>query len=89
MGELRKGRRLMLRVTVELVPHGMEDCKRVIGTIEIGLKKVETGNVGNYVSRIKTDQNGPEPPHKTVKLKHWRDDGAMELVRRCLGKHLE
>ncbi len=80
----------MLKVTIEIVPYGIEfhERRREIGTVEIGLKAVATGNIGHYESNMETDQRGPEPPRKRITLKHDRSLGAAELVRRCLNAHL-
>lgn len=78
----------MLRVTIEMVPYGIEERKRPIGVMTIALQRVTGDNVGHYVSRIETDQRGPQPPKEVVALTHERAKGAAELVRRCLNAHL-
>ena len=42
----------MIRVTVDLVPHGEEDGKKVIGILEIWNNATGTSEKGNYCFRI-------------------------------------
>ena len=79
-----------LRTTIELHPFGLEDDKRTLATVLIGLQKINrTTNVGHYASRIETDQEGPRPPRELVYLTHDRNKGAVELVRAALIEHLK
>lgn len=47
----------MLRVTVELVPHGIEDRKETLATMEIANDGTGTRRTGNYNTRL-IDKNG-------------------------------
>jgi hypothetical protein len=68
----------MLRLTLEVVPHGNESRARTIGVIEI----VNTGDhpgrpeYGNY--------RGTMGDREVEVTHHRRDDGAWKLVRRVL-----
>jgi hypothetical protein len=74
----------MLRVTVEVVPHGDNSRSRDIATLRIGLQRVQPGNIGEYISKIQTDTGAH---NDVVYLKHDRDEGALELVRKCIVAH--
>lgn len=66
----------MLRVTVEVVPLGDEDQKKVLGVIRIGNDATGTHEYGNYVVR-----------HGVGKWRvegHRRSDGWLSLVARAL-----
>jgi len=80
----------MLRVQVEIVPFGQEDHsrRRTIGVLRIGLQRVKEGNVGEYVSTVEVDNRGPQPPNQVVNITHNRDEGGLELARKCIEAHL-
>lgn len=80
----------MLKVTVELVPFGIEDHprRREIATMKIGLQRVREG-VGEYVSTLEVDERGPQPQQHIVRVFHRRAKGAASLIRHCLERHLE
>ncbi len=62
----------MIRCTIELVPQGVEDLKKVIGLIEICNDGTGNDSVGNYVVKLlKT------PPFSGSLKKTWRD-GVFE-----------
>lgn len=42
----------MLRITVEIIPHGIEDQKRILGTMEIVNDGTGTRRDGNYAGRL-------------------------------------
>lgn len=79
----------MLRVTVEIVPHGVEEEKKVIGTMEVGNIGVKKDHgfghqVCAYLSRIwEDDEDKPSLEDSPVTL-HDRRDGAWRLVQRVL-----
>lgn len=75
----------MLRVTIEMVPFGIESCKRTIGVQEIALLKNRNG-IGEYRSRLEDDADFP-PEQEEVFLKHDRSKGAWPLIARALEKH--
>ena len=81
----------MLQVNIEIVPFGVEDHprRRDIGTLKIGLQRVDPGNMGQYISAMTTDGHH-QPPNPVVRIEdHARDLGAFELVRRALEAHLD
>lgn len=49
----------MIRVTVELIPHGVESKKRPIGTMEIANDGTGTVHVGNYKGVLHAEYTGP------------------------------
>lgn len=61
----------MLRVTVELIPYGQEQWGRVIDVITIVNDGMGTPQVGNYTATTGDAE---------VKLSHYREDGALQLV---------
>lgn len=78
----------MLKVTVEIVPGGQTDQARIIGTLNISLREVGQGDVGQYSSVMSTDAKSP-PPNPCVFIDHHqRDQGAFALVQKCLDAHL-
>lgn len=80
----------MMRVTIEIVPHGEEDAKFTLHTIEIAqVEKLDTDPYGlrGYAAWL---TNGPtecrtftarEPDAKVI---HRRSDGALWLTRLLL-----
>lgn len=78
----------MLKVTVEIIPNGQADKTRLIGTLQIGLREVRQGDVGQYSSIMSTDGKYP-PPNPAVTIDHHqRDQGAFALIQQCLDTHL-
>jgi hypothetical protein len=71
----------MLRVTVEIVPFGVEDKARTIGTIEIARTTLradpETYNCRRYADT-------GELLESWLVKDHYYRDGAWELVRRAI-----
>ena len=62
----------MIRCTIELVPQGVEDLKKVIGLIEICNDGTGNDSIGNYVVKLlKT------PPFSGSLKKTWRDGAQM------------
>lgn len=78
----------MLRVTVEIVPFGIEERKRTIGKLEIGLQGVSEHGIGHYISRLETDGRGPNQPIRDVAaVENPRHLGAYTLIQRCIDEH--
>ena len=71
----------MIRVTVELVPFGIEESKKTIGIMNIANDGTGDRLTGNYEARLEDDA-GTEA---TVMVKgHKRGDGVWTLIRRAL-----
>ena len=71
----------MIRVTVELVPFGNEERKKVIGIMNIANDGTGDREIGNYEARLEDDR-GTEG---TVFVKnHIRQEGVWRLIRRAL-----
>lgn len=73
----------MIRVSIELVPHGVEERKRRIGTVEIWNDGTGTNARGNYGARtIKLDGH----TGRTATIKNWArlSRPVHELVKRAL-----
>lgn len=49
----------MIRVTVELLPHGSEARKRIIGTLEIANDSTGTDSMGNYIGILHAEYTDP------------------------------
>lgn len=76
----------MVRVTIEIVPFGIEEKKRTIGRMIIGLRPVadRAANYGDYDVTIETDKMGTlAVTDKFEVLGHYRPRGVFELLRRC------
>lgn len=73
---------MTLRVTLEIVPFGVEAEKYTINTLEI----YNTGNIGfglcSYEAKLISD--GGTELQKVVGIEHLRQDGAMSLARKVL-----
>ena len=72
----------MLRLTLEIVPFGIEAGKRPIGMMHVGLQRVDPGNVGQY--RVYCYKETGELVDEFEVLDHDRDNGAWELIRRAV-----
>lgn len=71
----------MLRVTVELVPLGIEEEKRIIGNILISNIKTYKDNTADYLVEISDEKN----PKKTfICKKHDRNKGFWKLIGKIL-----
>ena len=77
----------MLRVSVEIVPYGLESCKRNIYTLEIintGIEGVIINENGEerYSYRVRTkDENGAEEDHGVLVENFDREKHAHELIK--------
>jgi len=69
----------MLRVTVDLVPFGMESCKRNLYTLNIANTGPTEGGGYSYEVRSK-DENGTEIDHGVVINGFDRSRPAYELI---------
>jgi hypothetical protein len=71
----------MIRVTVELIPFGDEEGKKIIGTMNIVNDGTGDQEIGNYMARME----GVLGKEKTVQIKnHIRQEGVWRLIRRAL-----
>lgn len=50
----------MIRITIELVPHGVEYLSRTIGVATIANDGTGTKDVGNYVYKLFTEEESPK-----------------------------
>lgn len=75
----------MLRITVELVPYGIEGAKRKIG--EATVSKTNLGDLGNYYCDFKELDNNKEFVVELVEFDRSR--GFWELLREALNKGVE
>lgn len=76
----------MLRIKIELVPHGIEEMTRTLGVIEIA----NEGRVARdiYCYKIRAwDRDDQEP--MTTAVAHNRPDGWAVLLRAALNRILE
>jgi len=69
----------MLRVIVDLVPFGLESCKRNLYTLSIANSGASKG--GGYSYRVRSkDENGAEIDHGMVIKGFDRNRPAYELI---------
>jgi len=71
----------MLKITVELIPYGIEECKETLSVVEIANVKMLKNNKADYNILY----------NKIAKYsikKFDRDEGHLELVRQALEKIL-
>ena len=71
---------MTLRVTVELVPHGIEGAKRTLAVMELS-NRSPLGESLNYL--IETQNENGASDRFTVRG-HNKDDGWLPLLRRAL-----
>lgn len=76
----------MLRVTVEIVPHGVEADKRVIGVLEIANDGTGTASDGCYFVKSFITEGTPDREKLPRRIKHKRALGFWPLIARCLSK---
>ena len=69
----------MLRVTIEVVPHGIEDAKRTLEVVEIANDGHGTEEWASYIMRTKT-----EPQWVDAVYRHTRTYGWLSLVIQAL-----
>lgn len=76
----------MIRVTVELIPHGDELRKSIIGTMTISNDGTGNGSISNYDYAIDTARYGLDISHsyKGKATGHYRGNNVWHLIRRVL-----
>lgn len=77
----------MLRMTLEIVPFGIEDRAREIGRIVVGnISATGLGEYGDYTIEVFSDTRDPKfPRHQTYKFREWpRQLGAFRLMQYIL-----
>lgn len=72
----------MLRVTIELLPHGREDNKKVIGIMEVMNDGSGTEEIGNY--NIILREGKKEFKRGGVNEFHRKELGPWDLVYQAL-----
>lgn len=70
----------MLRVTVELIPHGVEERKRTLATMTIANEGTGTLEDGNYRGNLVAEYTGPNGRPGYVKGFHRRTQSVWSLV---------
>lgn len=73
----------MLRITIELVPFGVEDEAHKIATMLIANDGTGTHKTGNYAYAYEYADR-PDDPEIGIITRFPRNDGAWELVRKVL-----
>ena len=74
----------MLRVTVEIVPHGDESRAEVLQCLEIAQVAQYDDNPGGLREYAIRDTASEEYPEWGVRLMHLRGDGASMLAAKAL-----
>ena len=79
----------MLRVTIELVPHGVEEQRETIAQAEIVNLGTGTGKYGNYLAKFYYGLGEREHPWKVSYVTHFdrRDLTAWDLLQAALNAH--
>ena len=72
---------MTLRVEISIVPFGDESKKYVIETLNIS--NLTGGETSHYVIEHNDYKNYTE---ETPRIMHKRSDGALDLVRRAIGR---
>ena len=75
---------MTLRVTLEIVPHGHESHKYVIGVIDISNLEALTESISCYSAHKYSDGDTLLAECVDGSLTHCRDEGAWTLVRKVL-----
>lgn len=70
----------MIRVTVELVPHGIENNKRTLGVMEIVNSNTGTEDVGNYNGVLFAEYTDPSGRKGTVIQFKRKEQSVWSLV---------
>lgn len=79
--------RQMIRCTIELIPHGQEDRKRVIGCVEIANDATGTNEVGNYNVVLK--KTPPFPGALRLAWKRGLFEGRPNEDDEIIAGHIE
>lgn len=71
----------MIRVTIELLPHGFETNKKHLGTIDIANDATGTLTSGNYKAKL-SKRGNPKSIWKTAEIKNFprKQKGAYDLL---------
>ena len=70
---------MTLRVTLEIVPFGIEENKRTIHQINISNIGKSSGQSGGYSYLVELDKE-----HKFIVTNHNRENGALRLLEKVL-----
>lgn len=70
----------MLRVTVELIPHGIESRKRTLAKMEIVNDATGDAEVGNYTGKLCAEYTGPDGRIGYVTQYHRKTQSVWSLV---------
>ena len=70
----------MLRVTIELVPHGIEDSKRTLHVLEISNDGTGDSRSANYVGTLNAEYTDPEGRKGYVRSFRRQDQSVWSLV---------
>jgi len=78
----------MLRLTIEIIPFGIEENKRTLSTIHIINDGTGTTQFGNYkIQRESWDKDNRFPANDEFKIKKYnRFDGYMKLISKVINK---
>lgn len=77
----------MIRVTIELLPHGKQEGKRVLGVLDIANDGSGTDEIGNYDGELHAEYTQPGEPRKGRVLSFNRKrQSAWTLVGMFLKK---
>lgn len=71
---------MTLRVTLEIVPFGIEEHKRTIGQIDI----MNMGQIGQFTHEYEVAELHPKPGLFKMPVVHDRDAGAWVLVAQAI-----
>ncbi|MCD0459155.1 hypothetical protein [Roseiconus lacunae] len=70
----------MIRVTIKLVPHGIESGKRTLGVLEIANDGSGDARNGNYTGELTAEYTGNAPRTGRVTGFKRREQSAWSLV---------
>ncbi len=75
----------MIKITIELWPHGNEKKKKIIGIGTIVNDGTGNHEVGNYKFHLEDKNNGTLAGSLCG---HLREDGVWTLIKKCLDRFL-
>lgn len=70
---------MTLRVIIQIVPFGVEENTREIGRLDIFNKDMKEQSTYGILDLTKGEEG-----LYVAEVKHWRQDGAWELVRKVV-----
>jgi hypothetical protein len=73
---------MTLRMTVEVVPYGVEEDKYVIATLDIANITTDSDGITHYNVNYSEDSGFTWEPKE--RIKHYRRDGFLSLLYRTL-----